>query len=95
MKQGIHPEYVETQVTCTCGNTFTTYSTAKNGALSLGGDNRLTVHKGDIAVNSSHAMALSLFNSELEVLAGELALLAGFGTAVLFAASRKFRKKLE
>jgi ABC-2 type transport system permease protein len=31
----------------------------------------------------------------LEVLAGELALLAAFGTAVLFAASRKFRKKLE
>ncbi len=31
----------------------------------------------------------------LEVLAGELALLAAFGAAVLFAASRKFRKKLE
>lgn len=28
MKQGIHPEYVETTVTCTCGNTFTTRSTA-------------------------------------------------------------------
>jgi large subunit ribosomal protein L31 len=27
MKQGIHPEYVESQVTCTCGNTFTTRST--------------------------------------------------------------------
>ncbi len=27
MKQGIHPEYVETQVTCSCGNTFTTRST--------------------------------------------------------------------
>ena len=33
MKQGIHPEYVETQVTCTCGNTFTTRSTATNGTL--------------------------------------------------------------
>ncbi len=26
MKQGIHPEYIETQVTCSCGNTFTTRS---------------------------------------------------------------------
>ena len=28
MKKDIHPEYVDTQVTCTCGNTFTTRSTA-------------------------------------------------------------------
>ncbi|OKL54209.1 50S ribosomal protein L31 [Bowdeniella nasicola] len=27
MKQGIHPEYTETHVTCTCGNEFTTRST--------------------------------------------------------------------
>jgi large subunit ribosomal protein L31 len=33
MKQGIHPEYVVTQVTCSCGNTFTTRSTAKSGQL--------------------------------------------------------------
>ena len=26
MKQGIHPEYAETKVTCSCGNTFTTRS---------------------------------------------------------------------
>lgn len=26
MKQGIHPEYIEAQVTCACGNTFTTKS---------------------------------------------------------------------
>jgi large subunit ribosomal protein L31 len=26
MKQGIHPEYVETIVTCSCGNTFKTRS---------------------------------------------------------------------
>jgi large subunit ribosomal protein L31 len=26
MKQGIHPNYVETRVTCSCGNTFTTRS---------------------------------------------------------------------
>ncbi|MFN2595303.1 MAG: 50S ribosomal protein L31 [Actinomycetota bacterium] len=26
MKQGIHPDYVETRVTCSCGNTFTTRS---------------------------------------------------------------------
>ena len=27
MKTDIHPEYVESQVTCTCGNSFTTRST--------------------------------------------------------------------
>jgi len=27
MKQGIHPEYKETKVTCACGNTFVTRST--------------------------------------------------------------------
>lgn len=26
MKKDIHPEYVETRVTCSCGNTFTTRS---------------------------------------------------------------------
>jgi large subunit ribosomal protein L31 len=26
MKQDIHPEYLETRVTCSCGNTFTTRS---------------------------------------------------------------------
>lgn len=29
MKDGIHPEYVETNVTCGCGNSFTTRSTRK------------------------------------------------------------------
>ena len=33
MKQGIHPDYVETQVSCTCGNTFTTFSTASRGSI--------------------------------------------------------------
>jgi len=33
MKQGIHPDYQETTVTCTCGNTFTTRSTARGGAI--------------------------------------------------------------
>ncbi|NOY64371.1 MAG: 50S ribosomal protein L31 [Nitrospirae bacterium] len=27
MKEGIHPEYVESQVTCACGETFVTRST--------------------------------------------------------------------
>jgi large subunit ribosomal protein L31 len=27
MKQGIHPEYVETTVRCSCGSTFQTHST--------------------------------------------------------------------
>ena len=33
MKPEIHPDYVETTVTCTCGNTFTTRSTSKNGVI--------------------------------------------------------------
>ena len=33
MKKDIHPAYTETQVTCTCGNTFTTRSTASSGTI--------------------------------------------------------------
>ncbi|MDR2984388.1 MAG: 50S ribosomal protein L31 [Nocardiopsaceae bacterium] len=33
MKRDIHPEYVVTEVTCTCGNTFKTRSTAKTGEI--------------------------------------------------------------
>ncbi|MBV9022282.1 MAG: 50S ribosomal protein L31 [Streptomycetaceae bacterium] len=33
MKRDIHPEYVETQVTCTCGNSFTTRSTKTGGSI--------------------------------------------------------------
>jgi large subunit ribosomal protein L31 len=33
VKKDIHPDYVETTVTCTCGNTFETRSTAKSGAI--------------------------------------------------------------
>lgn len=33
MKQGIHPEYVLTEVTCTCGNSFTTHSTLTSGQM--------------------------------------------------------------
>jgi len=29
MKEGIHPQYQEAVVTCSCGNTFTTRSTKK------------------------------------------------------------------
>lgn len=29
MKEGIHPQYIETAVTCGCGNSFTTRSTKK------------------------------------------------------------------
>ncbi len=34
MKADIHPTYVETTVSCTCGNTFTTKSTEPSGAIS-------------------------------------------------------------
>ena len=30
MRQGIHPEYKETTVTCACGEVFTTRSTVEN-----------------------------------------------------------------
>ncbi|MDR1790395.1 MAG: 50S ribosomal protein L31 [Propionibacteriaceae bacterium] len=33
MKQGIHPDYHVTEVTCTCGNHFTTRSTAPGGVI--------------------------------------------------------------
>ncbi|QYJ05626.1 50S ribosomal protein L31 [Nocardioides panacisoli] len=33
MKKDIHPDYVVTEVTCTCGNTFTTRSTSESGSL--------------------------------------------------------------
>ena len=33
VKPGIHPDYVVTTVTCSCGNTFETRSTAKSGAI--------------------------------------------------------------
>ena len=33
MKKDIHPEYTATQVTCTCGSTFTTRSTASAGTI--------------------------------------------------------------
>ncbi|GAA2961150.1 hypothetical protein GCM10010483_00340 [Actinokineospora diospyrosa] len=33
VKNGIHPEYVSTDVTCGCGNTFTTRSTKTTGSI--------------------------------------------------------------
>ena len=34
MKKDLHPTYVPTTVTCTCGNTFQTHSTVKSGKIS-------------------------------------------------------------
>mgnify|MGYP002759871082 CR=1 FL=1 len=33
MKKDIHPTYVETEVSCTCGNTFMTRSTKAGGVI--------------------------------------------------------------
>jgi large subunit ribosomal protein L31 len=33
VKPDIHPQYGVTEVTCSCGNQFTTRSTAKNGQI--------------------------------------------------------------
>ena len=35
MRSGIHPQYVETQVTCGCGNHFTTRSTKASGNITV------------------------------------------------------------
>lgn len=35
MKQGIHPDYVECTVRCTCGNTWTTHSTKSELTVDL------------------------------------------------------------
>ena len=35
MKTGIHPEYVDTEVNCSCGNQFTTRSTKGNGSITV------------------------------------------------------------
>jgi len=35
MKQDIHPKYSDVQVTCSCGETFTTRSTLGNESLSI------------------------------------------------------------
>ena len=33
MREGIHPQYVTTEVTCGCGNHFTTRSTKASGSI--------------------------------------------------------------
>jgi large subunit ribosomal protein L31 len=33
VKTGIHPEYVVTEVTCSCGNQFSTHSTKSSGDI--------------------------------------------------------------
>ncbi|MDQ2756009.1 MAG: 50S ribosomal protein L31 [Actinomycetota bacterium] len=35
MKKDLHPHYVETAVTCSCGNSFTTHSTAASGSIKV------------------------------------------------------------
>jgi large subunit ribosomal protein L31 len=35
VKSGIHPEYVETQVLCACGNSFTTRSAKASGNITV------------------------------------------------------------
>ena len=35
MRSGIHPQYVETEVTCGCGNHFTTRSTKASGNITV------------------------------------------------------------
>ena len=35
MKNNLHPEYTATTVSCTCGNTFETRSTATSGKINV------------------------------------------------------------
>ncbi len=53
-------------------------ATDKNGALNLGGENVLTVRKGDLIVNSSHSSALFNANSQIQVLAGSILIAGGY-----------------
>ena len=49
----------------------------KLGTFSLGGEDRLTVHKGDLVVNSSHRHAFSVSNSTVEVRDGQMLIVGG------------------
>ena len=46
MKTGIHPQYSEIQVTCSCGNTFTTRSTV----FSISSAERFTLAEAQVDV---------------------------------------------
>jgi len=35
VKSGIHPQYVDTQVLCSCGSSFTTRSTKSSGNITV------------------------------------------------------------
>lgn len=52
-------------------------ASAKNGALNLGGEDRLIVRKGDLIVNSSHNMAIFNANSTIQVLDGAVQVVGG------------------
>jgi hypothetical protein len=55
-----------------------------NGALNLGGEDRLTVHKGDLVVNATHASAVFNANSQIEAKGGGVKVAGGYsplGTA--------------
>ena len=49
MKQGIHPDYVPTTVTCTCGNTFETRSTVTSGEIRVDGKQKILDTGGRVA----------------------------------------------
>ena len=50
----------------------------KNGALNLGGDNMLTVRKGNLVVNSSDNLALFSANSTVAVQNGTIQIVGGY-----------------
>ena len=69
MKTDIHPNYVATKVTCTCGAAFETHSTAENGQIHadvdhavqrVEGDRQGVVHRapvlGDPSVQPAHRL---------------------------------------
>jgi len=35
LKKDLHPSYIETAVSCSCGNSFTTHSTAASGSIKV------------------------------------------------------------
>lgn len=62
MKKGIHPEYVDTKVTCACGNTFTVKSNKEELHLEVCNECHPFYKGGDGAKAVSKAGRVEKFN---------------------------------
>ena len=62
MKKGIHPEYQDTKVTCSCGNTFTVKSTKEELHLEVCNECHPFYKGGKEGVTVSKAGRVEKFN---------------------------------